>query len=182
MFVRSHFCPRASLHQCSTSVGDVLSGCIGAKCKAALHQLHHRVSRRQRMGKRAASAQNKRLRKKFAHLRGVSDAAVARILMKIKRNPGIMEDLYEGQDVAQSLRAEKIRSDNPTLFKEETLQMNDGSTFIWLYGDFQQLVIYFVETCPAFRATVAESLAKHPLLVVRCRRRDGKSCFLFLNF
>ena len=114
------------------------------------------------MGKRAVSAQNKRLRKKFARLRGVYDAAVARILMKIKRNPGAMEDFYEGQDVAQSLRAEKIRSDNPTLFKEETLQMNDGSTFIWLYGDFQQLVIYFVETCPAFREAVAESLAKHP--------------------
>ena len=81
------------------------------------------------MGKRAASAQNKRLRNAFARLRGVSDAAVARILMKIKRNPGIMEDLYEGQDVAQSLRAEKIRSDNPTLFKEETLQMNNGSIF-----------------------------------------------------
>ena len=78
------------------------------------------------MGKRAASAQNKRLRNAFAVSRGVSDAAVARILMKIKRNPGIMEDLYEGQDVAQSLRAEKIRSDNPTLLKEETLQMNNG--------------------------------------------------------
>ena len=78
------------------------------------------------MGKRAASAQNKRLRNAFARLRGVSDAAVARILMKIKRNPGVMEDFYEGQDVAQSLRAEKIRSDNPTLLKEETLQMNNG--------------------------------------------------------
>ena len=39
--------------------------------------------------------------------------------------------------------------------------MEDGSTFTWLYGNFQQLVVYFVETCPAFREAVAESLARH---------------------
>ena len=109
MFVRNLVCSRASLHLVRTSVGNVLSGCVVSL----------------RMGKRAAG-QDKRLRNSFAGLRGVSDAAVARILMKIKRNPGVMEDIYEGQDVAQSLRAEKIRSDNPTLLKEETLQMNNG--------------------------------------------------------
>ena len=76
------------------------------------------------MGKRAASAQNKRLRNAFARLRGVSDAAVARILMKIKRNPGLMEDFYEGQDVAQILRAEKIRSDRGDTADERRLNFH----------------------------------------------------------
>ena len=114
------------------------------------------------MGKKAAASQ-KRLRSTFGGIRGVADSALAKVLLRVKREPSLLEDVPDSvRKVTDAMGIRKMIKDTPHLFQQLVLPMKDGEDFNFLYANLQNLFLYLVDVAPAFKQCVVETLARHP--------------------
>ena len=94
------------------------------------------------MGKKAAASQ-KRLRSTFGGIRGVADSALAKVLLRVKREPSLLEDVPDSvRKVTDAMGIRKMIKDTPHVFQQLVLPMKDGEDFNFLYANLQNLFLY----------------------------------------
>ena len=95
--------------------------------------------------------------------RGVTDAALARIISQLKKNPKLLDSYHTSERWIRTTQSEDTLQVFDSLATMTKLSLEGGGEFLWHYFSFSKLLQYYVSASADFARVLKNRMETHPM-------------------